>query len=231
MGVLFSGVAGRVASRVAGDNQTMPSLQAYLADNDTITLFADEIRLTNNITLLAGGAVAFLSSEGLICEKSQYKEEDPFRSSRAEPGKTFFPSRCSPFFSDLTLTSVTCTGFVALFVDHEAVLSLTGGIAVHVWAAGGALAARVEVPGGAAAPLQTNPDLPPLLNGLLGNLNADPADDLTDFSGTVRHIDTTSNDELYMYHDSCEKSQKAQKHQFPKQCTALQTHGIGMERT
>ena len=59
----FSAVAGRVES---GTRENMsPSLQAYLAENNTVSVYADDKMITDNVTLLDGAGVAILA--GLTC--------------------------------------------------------------------------------------------------------------------------------------------------------------------
>ena len=55
---LFRAVAGRVG---LGTTEKMsPSLQAYLTDNNTVLVYADEQMITENVTLLDGAVVAIL---------------------------------------------------------------------------------------------------------------------------------------------------------------------------
>ena len=54
----FSAVAGRVG---LGNTEKMsPSLQAYLTENNTVSVYANDMRVTDNVTLLDGAAVAIL---------------------------------------------------------------------------------------------------------------------------------------------------------------------------
>ena len=58
----FSAVAGRVG---LGNTEDMsPSLQAYLTENNTVSVYADDTMITSNVTLLDGAAVAILA--GLV---------------------------------------------------------------------------------------------------------------------------------------------------------------------
>ena len=55
----FSAVAGRVG---LGNTEKMsPSLQAYLTENSTVSVYADDTMVTDNVTLLDGAAVAILA--------------------------------------------------------------------------------------------------------------------------------------------------------------------------
>ena len=59
----FRAVAGRVG---LGTTDSMsPSLQAYLAENNTVSVYADDKMITDNVTLLDGAAIAILA--GLTC--------------------------------------------------------------------------------------------------------------------------------------------------------------------
>ena len=59
----FRAVAGRV--RLGTRDNMSPSLQAYLAENNTISVYADDKVIIDNVTLLDGAAVAILA--GLTC--------------------------------------------------------------------------------------------------------------------------------------------------------------------
>ena len=68
-------VAGRVG---LGNTEKMsPSLQAYLTENSTVSVYADNKMITENVTLLDGAAVAILG--GIICnllDKNNDKEKE-----------------------------------------------------------------------------------------------------------------------------------------------------------
>ena len=59
----FRAVAGRVG--LGTTNNMSPSLQAYLTENNTVSVYADDKMITDNVTLLDGAAVIILT--GLAC--------------------------------------------------------------------------------------------------------------------------------------------------------------------
>ena len=87
-----------------------------------------------------------------------------------------------------------------LFPDDNVILSFAGGFAVRVKAMNGFLSVRIEVP----SSLQDDPEDSGKLEGLFGNFNDDPSDDLTDWVGNEHSISTLTDDQLYSYQDSCE---------------------------
>ena len=68
----------------------------------------------------------------------------------------------------------------------------------------GYLSVRVQVP----SSLQDDPEDSGKLEGLLGNFNDDPSDDLTNWMGKQYSVSTLADDQLYFYQDSCAWYQK-----------------------
>ena len=86
-----------------------------------------------------------------------------------------------------------------LFTDDSVILSFTGGFAVRAKAMNGFLSMRVEVP----SSVKDDPGDSGKLEGLLGNFNGDPSDDLTDWMDKQYSVSTMTDDQLYSYQDSC----------------------------
>ena len=87
--------------------------------------------------------------------------------------------------------------YICIVADNEVVLSLAGGFVIHAWAVNDYLSVRVEVPSSMI-------DDGGRLEGLMGNLNDDASDDLTDWKGEEFTVSKMSKNEMYQYQDSCE---------------------------
>ena len=85
----------------------------------------------------------------------------------------------------------------------------------------GFLSVRVEVP----SSVKNDPGDSGKLEGLLGNFNADPNDDLTDWMGKQHSMSTITDDQLYSYQDSCMwfSSKHLKKRTEQKLCRTFQT--------